>query len=226
MSRKNGPERRVHVWDPLVRIFHWALVGLLGFSWYAGSSGGNMMQYHMWSGYTILTLVLVRVVWGFIGTRHARFTDFLHSPRSILADLGSLHRRRSAVHVLGHTPLGGINVVLLLACVLVQAGTGLFANDDIFTEGPLYPLVTKDTSDWLTMVHHLNFNVLLLLAGLHVAAVFYHLLRRRENLIGPMFTGYKKTTEADDSAPVVPFRPLVALALTVVVAGAVWWLVR
>ncbi|MDX9740440.1 MAG: cytochrome b/b6 domain-containing protein [Gammaproteobacteria bacterium] len=224
-TNERSNHRRVYVWDPLVRIFHWSLLGLIAFSWYAGTVGGNMMEYHMWSGYTMLTLVLVRIAWGFVGTSYARFTSFLHAPRAIITDLFTLHRRESGVRVIGHTPLGGINIVLLITCLLVQAGTGLFANDDIFTEGPLYGLVGKDTSDWLTMIHHYNFNALLTLAGLHIVAVFYHLLHRRENLIAPMFTGYKKVAGAL-AAPATPFRPALALALLAIVAGAVWLLVN
>lgn len=213
----------VYVWDPLVRLFHWSLVILLGFSWFAAETGGNWMQYHMWSGYTILTLVLVRIAWGFLGTSYARFSSVLHPPRAVIEDLRLLPRRE-ARRFAGHTPLGGINIVLLLICVLLQAGTGLFANDDIFTEGPLYAWVDKDASDWLTMVHHYNFNVLLLLVGLHVAAVFYHLIRRRENLIVPMVTGLKKT--AGDAAPATVFRPVLATALLGAAASVVYLLVN
>lgn len=213
----------IYVWDPLVRIFHWSLVGLIAFSWTSATLAGNWMQYHMWSGYAILTLLLVRIAWGFVGTRYARFTSFIHPPSVVIEDLRTLPRR-DAREFLGHGPLGGINVVLLIACLLVQAGTGLFANDDIFTEGPLYGLVSKDTSDWLTWVHHTNFNVLLVLAGLHIAAVFYHLVRRGQNLIVPMLTGYKKM--AGDVAPADTFRPLRAVVLIAAAAFAVWLLVR
>ena len=213
---------RIYVWDPLVRLFHWSLLVLIAFSWYSAETGGNWMQYHMWSGYAVLTLVLVRIAWGFLGTSYARFGSFVHPPRAVIEDLATLHRREGRRHV-GHTPLGGVNIVLLLLCLLVQAGTGLFANDDIFTEGPLYRWVGKDTSDWLTMIHHYNFNVLLALIGLHVAAVLYHLVRRRENLIAPMVTGYKKI--AGDAAPATSFRPAIAAALFGAAAAAVYLLV-
>lgn len=212
----------VYIWDPLVRLFHWSLVILVAFSWYSAETGGNWMQYHMWSGYAILTLVLVRVAWGFVGTSYARFGSLLHRPRAVFEDLRSLPLRDARRHA-GHTPLGGINIALLLICLLIQAGTGLFANDDIFTEGPLYRLVGKDTSDWLTAVHHYNFNALLLLVGLHIAAVFYHLIRRRENLIVPMVTGRKKM--AGDIAPATVFRPALAAALLGAAAFAVYLLV-
>lgn len=213
----------VHVWDPLVRIFHWTLALLIVLSWYSVDVAEDWMEYHMWSGYAVLTLVLLRIGWGFIGTTYARFGSFLHSPRAIAADLFSLHRREGR-HFTGHTPLGGINIVLLLLCLLVQAGTGLFANDDVFTEGPLYRWVGKDTSDWLTMIHYYNFNVLLALIGLHIAAVFYHLIRRRENLIAPMLTGRKKI--AGNPVPATKFRPGIAATLFGAAALAVYLLIR
>ncbi len=213
----------VRVWDPLVRIFHWSLVTLIILSWYSADVAEDWMEYHMWSGYAVLTLLLLRVGWGFFGTTYARFGSFLHSPRVIIAELSSLHRR-SGRHFVGHTPLGGINIVLLLLCLLVQVGTGLFANDDIFTEGPLYRWVGKDTSDWLTAIHYYNFNVLLTLIGLHIAAVFYHLIRRRENLIAPMFTGRKKI--AGNPVPAAKFRPGIAAALFSVATLAVYLLIR
>lgn len=222
-GRQGETNGRVYVWDPLVRVFHWSLVLLIAFSWSSAELGGNWMQYHMWSGYAILTLALARVAWGFLGTSYARFGSFIHPPRAVIEDLASLHQREGRRYT-GHTPLGGLNIILLLACLLVQAGTGLFANDDIFTEGPLYGWVGKDTSDWLTMIHHYSFNLLLLLVALHVAAVLYHLLRRGENLIVPMMTGYKKM--AGDAVPATAFRPAVAAALLGAAAAAVYLLVR
>ena len=127
--------RRVKVWDLPVRIFHWTLVLLIAFSWWSGKEGGNVMQYHMWSGYAILTLVLFRVVWGFCGSSSARFTGFVRGPRAAIAYLRTLTERRAGAH-LGHNPLGGWNVVLLLVCILIQAGTGAFANDAIVPQGP------------------------------------------------------------------------------------------
>lgn len=224
MHGKNGGQRPVYVWDPAVRIFHWATVLLLGFSWYAVEAQDDWLEYHMWAGYAILTLLLARLAWGFVGTTYARFGSFLHSPRAVLRDLLSLHSRRSHRAMAGHTPLGGVNIVLMIVCLLVQIGTGLFANDDVFTEGPLFQLVSKNTSDTLTAIHHLNFNVLLTLVVLHVTAVFYHLVHRRENLIGPMITGYKKM--AGDVTPATAFRPLLATALLALSASLVYLLVR
>ncbi len=220
--------QRVEVWDLPVRIFHWTLVTLILFSWWSGKEGGNVMQYHMWSGYAILTLCLFRLMWGFIGSSSARFTGFVRGPGAAFAylrNLRTLPERRAGVH-LGHNPLGGWNVVLLLACLLLQAGTGLFANDDIVTEGPLYKLVSKETSDLLTAVHYYNFYVMLALAAAHIAAVFFYLFYKGDNLIKPMFTGYK-TRQAGESIEAIRHASTwTAAAVVAVAACVVFFIVR
>lgn len=183
--------RRLRVWDVPVRVFHWVLVSLIAVSWITVKIGGNAMTYHMWSGYAILALVLFRVVWGFVGSHHARFSDFVYGPRATIAYLRGLLRLDPPFYA-GHNPMGGWSVILLLTCVLVQASTGLFANDEIMTEGPLVKHVGTDLSNLITTVHRLNFNILLALVCIHVAAALFYLLVKRENLIGAMFTGVKK----------------------------------
>lgn len=182
--------RRVLVWDLPTRLSHWLLVALVAFSFYSGKTGGTLMQYHEWSGVTILGLVLFRVLWGFWGGAYARFADFLKGPRKVWRYAFSLFGPDYRLH-LGHNPLGGWSIIAMLACLFVQAATGLFANDDIFTEGPLYAWVSKDTSDWLTGIHHLNQNILLGLVALHLAAIALHFLVKHENLVIPMVTGCK-----------------------------------
>jgi cytochrome b len=214
---------RLMVWDLPVRIFHWALVLLILFSWWSGKEGGNLMQYHMWSGYAILTLGLFRLAWGVAGSSSARFTSFVRGPRAALAYLRTLPERRAGVHI-GHNPLGGWSVVLMLVCILLQAGTGLFANDDIVTEGPLYKLVSKDTSDFLTSIHYYNFYVLLALIAAHIGAVLFYVFYKADNLIKPMFTGYKLRARGD-AAPRIASTWLAAV-LVAVAACAVYLIVR
>lgn len=184
-------EGRVEVRDLPVRLFHWSLVALIAFSWWAADQGGNWMQYHLWSGYAILTLLVFRIAWGFLGSAHARFGDFLYGPRAMLDAIKNLPRRE-AVDYAGYNPLGGIMVLLLLLCVLVQALTGLFANDDIVNEGPLFHWVSKETSDLLTTVHKYNFEVLLVLIAIHVSAQLFYVMYKSSNLITPMLTGTRK----------------------------------
>lgn len=209
------------VWDIPVRFFHWALVLLIGFSWLSGEM--EWMEWHLYSGYAVLALVLFRVVWGFVGSTHARFSDFIYGPGALIAYIRTLPSRTAAKFA-GHNPLGGISVVLILLCVLVQTGTGLFSNDDILTEGPLYKHITKELSDWLTTIHKYNFNVLLGLIGVHIGAVLYYLFYKSENLIKPMFTGRKQLPA--DAKPATMRGTGLALILLAVCAAGVWALIN
>lgn len=173
------------------------------------------MQYHMWSGYAIFGLLLFRVAWGFVGGRHARFSAFVCGPGAVLRYAKTMLNRDAPRH-LGHNPLGGWSVLAMLVGLLVQAVTGLFANDDIFIEGPLYPWVSKATSDWLTHIHRLNQEVILLLVAVHVTAVFFYLIIKHDNLIRPMFTGRKRWhTESQSSTNPLGMAALIAGLLAV-----------
>jgi cytochrome b len=213
--------KAVPVWDIPVRLFHWTLVLLIAFSWLSGEM--DWMAWHMYSGYAVLTLVLFRILWGFVGSTHARFGDFIYGPRALFGYIKTLPSRTAAKFA-GHNPLGGLSVVLILLCVLAQAGTGLFANDDIINEGPLFKYVSKELSDWLTSIHKYNFNVLLALIGLHIAAVLYYLIWKSENLVKPMFTGRKHLPAG--AAPALMRSTGLAVVLLAVCAAGVWFLVN
>ncbi len=178
------------VWDLPTRLFHWLLVALVLASFVTGKIGVTWMQYHKWSGYCVLGLLIFRLAWGFVGGRHACFSAFVSGPVAVLRYWRTLLRKDAPRH-LGHNPLGGWSVLAMLTALLVQAATGLFANDDIFTEGPLYFWVSKATSDWLTHIHKLNQGAILVLVSVHVTAVLFYLIIKHENLIQAMFTGYK-----------------------------------
>jgi len=213
-------EKPVKVWDAPVRLFHWLLVLLFAFMFFTGKAGSEWTQWHMRAGYALLTLVLFRVFWGFAGGTHARFSDFLAGPAACLQCVKDLMARRSWPRP-GHNPLGGWMVVVLLVGLLAQAGTGLFSNDDVLWEGPLASLVSKAMSDRLTTFHSWNFNLLLALAGTHIAAVLYHAGFLKENLVAAMFTGVKNVPAATPDAPVRFASPWRALVLLVVAAVAV-----
>ena len=225
MTELEAPRRPLRVWDLPVRLFHWTLVVLLVVSFTTAQIGGNALQYHEWSGFAILTLVLFRLLWGFAGSTYARFTAFVSGPRAALSYARSLIRGGSIFYA-GHNPLGGWMIVLLLVSLLVQAGTGLFANDDIMIEGPLARHVSKDVSDLLTRVHHLNFNVLLALVVAHVGAALFYLRVKRDNLILPLVTGSKQVPQ-DSPAQERRGGPLwLAAVLLAASAGAVWIVIR
>jgi cytochrome b len=183
--------KKVSVWDLPTRLFHWLLVILVIVSFVTGNIGGNAMQYHEWSGFTILTLLLFRLAWGFVGSRESRFATFVVGPAAVVRYAATLLRRDSQ-HYLGHNPLGGWSIIAMLLALWVQVGTGLFANDDIVTEGPLYHWVSKAMSDWLTRVHNLNKTVIIGLVSIHVLAVLFYFFYKRENLLKPMLTGVKQ----------------------------------
>lgn len=213
------------IWDAPVRLFHWALAICVVVSVVSGMTGGNAMQIHLWSGYTILSLVLFRLLWGFTGSTYARFADFIVGPRTVWNFARTLFGREPA-HYAGHNPLGGWMVMAMLVLLLLQAGAGLFSNDDIVTEGPLARLVSKDTSDWLTTLHKLNSKIIIALAVTHVAAVLFHLFVKGENLVWPMISGYKNmSSKARFKSAYFPGLWL-ALGLFAVVVVGVFFLVQ
>jgi cytochrome b len=212
----------VRVWDAPLRLFHWLLVALVCVSVATGKVGGNAMKWHLYSGYGVLGLLLFRLLWGVFGSTYARFGHFLRGPGAVLGYASGLLRRRPS-HTLGHNPLAGLMVAVMLAALLFQAGSGLFANDDIATEGPLYARVGKDLSDRITGWHKLNANLVLALAGLHVAAVLFYLGFKRENLVRPMISGWKRVPHAPREPARFP-GPWRAATLAAV-AGAATYLI-
>ena len=179
--------KSIHVWDLPLRLFHWALVALVIAAVVSAKLGGNALDWHVRFGLATLALLIFRLLWGFIGGTHAKFSNFIRGPKTIWAYLKGL-----ADKPLGHNPMGALSVIAILLVLFTQAITGLFSNDDILTEGPLYALVSKDTSDYLTHLHTLNQYVMYGLLALHVGAILYYRLFKKENLVRPMLTGRKQ----------------------------------
>ena len=213
-----APKHRVMIWDLPTRLFHWLLVLLVLMSFITGKLGGTAMQYHEWSGAAILVLLLFRLLWGFCGGSFARFGSFVRGPRTVIGYVRSVVGAKHETY-LGHNPLGGWSIIAMLVILLVQAGTGLFANDDILAEGPLFQWVSKETSDWLTRIHHGNQGILAALIGVHLFAVIFYLVGRGENLIKPMLTGYKHWQEPVNASA---GSPILASIITALLAGAVY----
>lgn len=191
-SANTASDRTVPVWDLGVRFFHWALVACVVTSFVTIKIGGNAMTYHVWSGYAILTLLLFRILWGFAGGTHARFASFVRGPGAVIAYLKGMFARHEHPAPPGHNPVGALSVLAMLAVLLFQATSGLFTNDDIAFEGPLYKWVGKELSDKLTHWHHFNEKVIILLVLLHLAAIAFYFFRHKDNLVRPMVTGVKR----------------------------------
>lgn len=188
--------------------------------------GGNALEWHFLSGYAILTLLLFRLVWGLVGSRYARFKDFLYSPAAIIVFVKS-GLVTSARASLGHNPLGSLSVLALLGVLLAQAVTGLFANDAIASEGPLARFISSDRSDRLSWLHADVLSlVIYVLVGLHVAAILYYVLFRRENLVKPMVTGDKEVAQEAPAAQDGWAVRLSALAVLGACAAVVYFIVQ
>jgi cytochrome b len=201
--------QRVLLWDLPTRIFHWGLVLAVSLAVVSGEVGGEWMRVHQRAGLAIVGLLVFRVVWGFVGSTHSRFASFAPTPRKLAAYL------RGRWQGTGHNPLGAISVLVLLALLGWQAGTGLFSNDEIDFTGPLFPLVSDAQALRLTGLHRLSAWALFALGALHVAAIVFHVFVRRHNLVGPMITGYQNVP-----APTAPLRRAGPAALAVAVVAA------
>lgn len=220
-NRRQG-HAPIRVWDLPTRLFHWALVVLVGVSIVTGNIGGlREMEWHERSGLMILALLVFRLLWGLIGSRHSRFADFVRGPRVVIGYARGLLAGRHTPAI-GHNPLGGWSVVAMLSCLLLQAATGLFANDDILTEGPLARKVSHAVSDLLTGVHEINASLLYVLLAVHVAAVIYYGVVHKEALLRAMITGRKEVAacQANEDRPFVP--PGRAVAILIISAAVVW----
>jgi cytochrome b len=209
----------VRVWDLPTRLFHWLLVVALGVMWWTGKA--EKMQFHMLVGSLVLGLLVFRILWGFIGGSTARFASFIRGPRAVMSYLNG-----RAAHVLGHNPLGGWSVAAMLLVLCVQVGLGLFASDeDGIDAGPLSHYVSFERAQALGHYHHLLFNAVLALMALHVAAIAFHALFRRNNLIGPMLHGSRHENVAGQGltpAPLPRFAAAAAVAVLMVLLLTVW----
>jgi cytochrome b len=207
--------RRAAVWDLPVRATHWLLAVLIPFSWWSATN--DHLPWHRLSGYTILGLLVFRLIWGFVGSPTARFGQFLRGPRGVIAYLAG-----KAAPVAGHNPLGGWSVIAMLVVLGGQIGLGLFSVDeDSIEAGPLSKFVSFDTSRAIAHLHARLFWVLVGLIALHVAAIAVYALRRK-NLVGPMVTGVAPLAADIETRPLAPaWRVLPVAAL----AAAVAWFV-
>jgi cytochrome b len=185
---------KIRIWDLPTRLFHWLLVLAVIGSFVSVKLGGNAMIWHGRFGYFVLALIFFRLIWGFVGTHHARFVHFIRSPNAVLTYL------KNPAQTPGHSPIGAISVMVLIGLFLAQALAGLFASDDIAFDGPLAKYVASAWVELLTSFHRWNEWVLLALVGVHISAILYYKYVKKINLISAMITGDKEWAE---TAPLV-----------------------
>lgn len=214
----------VRVWDLPTRVFHWALVAFFLGSVTTGLAGGDAMPWHLRFGYSVLSLLLFRLVWGVVGGRWSRFASFAYSPATVLRYLKG---NRPPEHSIGHSPLGAGSVFALLGLLLVQVATGLISDDEISTSGPLSKFVSNAMVSQATFYHaEVGKLILIALVVLHIGAVLFYLVKKRENLIRPMIRGDKETVITATGSRDDGWARGLGAALFLGCAALVAWMVR
>lgn len=213
----------IRVWDLPTRLFHWLLAACVIGLIITGSLGGNWMNWHLRLGYAVLTLLLFRLVWGFIGGHWSRFTRFIYAPSSLAAYLRGQGRPE---HSVGHTPLGALSVFALLLILAAQVGTGLMSDDEIAFFGPLVRFVSGETVSLATGYHkEIGKLIVFALVGLHLLAIAYYKWVKKQELVRPMVVGDKQVPVELPSTRDTATTRWLALLVLGLCAVAVSWLV-
>lgn len=212
-------EKRL-IWDFPTRLFHWLLVACI-LAQYLTAEVFDAIDWHFKIGYFTLGLILFRLLWGFIGTTYARFSQFLAGPSKVLSYAKTVTAPNSPEYA-GHNPMGGWMVIALLALVALQGISGLFINDDIINAGPYYNAVSETTRDIMNTVHHTAFNVLLAAIVLHIAAVIFYTRYKKQLLVPAMLHGKKITNQPG----ITSSRLLLALILVIIVIAAMYYIIE
>jgi cytochrome b len=180
------------VWDPVTRLWHWFLALIVITNWGFGEfMSFDTIEWHFYLGYSLLGLLAFRILWGFFGPQPVCWKSLLPAPGDVVAYLrGVLHREPSGTP--GHNPIGSLSVFALLIALMGQGVSGLFIeSDDFFESGPLVAYVSEAVVNRMTWIHHLSAKVLLVLVILHLAAIVFYRIWKRENLVKPMINGWK-----------------------------------
>ncbi|AXT40695.1 cytochrome B [Alteromonas sp. BL110] len=209
------------VWDLPTRLFHWLIVASLLAQYATVEWLENKVQWHFYIGYFTLFLIVFRLIWGVVGTRHARFSSFVTGPKRVFSYVKTLFNRRSEPAI-GHNPLGGWFVIVMLVLLTIQAVSGLFMTDDIFLDGPYRQLASEETLGLMNTLHHLAFDVLLYVIALHIGAVIFYSIYKKQKLVPAMVHGSKDSINKSKTAGIADSRLLRALIVALVAATVVY----
>lgn len=185
----------IRVWDLPIRLFHWLLVACILGSLVSIHLFESAVQIHAYFGYCILTLLVFRLIWGFVGSRHARFASFIPNSKAI-----SDYLQGKSPRFLGHNPIGALSVFALLFVLSVQVVTGLFVDDEITFQGPFAKYVPNAVVSFLSEIHEGNQVVIYTLITIHILAIGYYRKFKGENLIKPMITGDKEIDPSEEAS--------------------------
>ncbi len=212
------------VWDLPLRIFHWLFAVSILASWYTSEQEGEMVNIHMQLGYFILGLVIFRLVWGFVGAKHSRFSQFFPTPSRIKTYIAKSNSA-DHTHYAGHNPLGSLMVFLMIVLVLLQAISGLFINDDIFSSGPYYGTLSEEMGKVMKYIHHNAFDFMIIAMALHIAAIVYYKFYKKIDLVTPMITGKKPAADIKSEDVIPHSKMLIGIVLAIAIAAFIYWLV-
>lgn len=222
MKDKHPHMKKNLVWDIPVRLFHWLLVFCLFAQWLTAEVLEDAMEIHFYMGYFALGLVIFRLLWGFCGTRYAKFNSFMAGPKAMVSYLQSFTSKQKNFSI-GHNPVGGLLLPAVLLMVGLQAISGLFTSDDIVSAGPYYDSANSIVQKCMQWLHHNIFDVLLAVAVIHLLAIAWYRWALKHDLITPMLTG-KKVVEASNA--ITHSKLVKAVLLAISVGIFVYWLVE
>lgn len=208
-------------WDWTVRLCHWLIVILITLSWWTAEN--HQMENHRYVAYSLVGVLVFRVYWGFWGASHALFKNFLTTPKTALNYFKKLGHRNAPI-TQGHNPLGGYSAVMMWLLIAIQIILGLFAIDvDGFDGGPFIDAISFETARQFAHWHELNFNILTGFIFLHLAAISYYLIWRKQNLVKPMITGNSISQSAEfETQKVSKLHLIIGLALAIASSTVLW----
>ncbi|KGJ91992.1 cytochrome b/b6 domain-containing protein [Colwellia psychrerythraea] len=210
------------IWDLPLRIFHWGFALTILAAWYTAEQGADLVEIHMKLGFVALGLIAFRVLWGVIGPKHARFSQFIPSPSKLIAYLRPSKTNKSTA---GHNPLGALMVILMILLISTQAISGLFINDDVFSSGPYYGSISNDLEKVMKFLHHNVFDFMIAAIVLHIAAITFYWRVKKENLVLPMITGKKTAAHVKASDAIPHSKIILGCVVAVCCVAFVYWLV-
>ena len=213
---------KILVWDLPLRLFHWGFaVSVLG-AWVTHELGEDYISLHMQIGYVALGLVIFRIIWGFIGPYYSQFKSFFPSPKNVLCYIKSF-KSTSGKTYLGHNPVGSLSVFAMLFLILIQSISGLFMNDEIFTTGPYHNAFGGEIDKVMKFIHHNAFDLMKFLIFIHIGAIVYYKVVKKQALASSMITGKKEGRS--DTSSIKSSKIILAIITALIVVVAVYWLV-
>ena len=216
--------KHVLIWDLPLRIFHWLFACTVIASWYTSDQDNDLIDVHMMLGYFGLGLLVFRILWGFVGTKHSRFSAFFPTAtrlRLYIEDLKNNQVKSTA----GHNPLGSLMVFLMILLISLQAISGLFINDDVFSSGPYYDSVSKELEQFMFFLHHNVFDFMIAAIVIHLLAIAYYVRVKKQLLIIPMITGKKPENLVKVTDKIKHSKIFLAVLLVITITAFIYWLV-